>query len=142
MAAGPIVTIPRVDVVVDASAVVLAVAGKTPEALALRTRLGHARCHAPHLIDAEVGNVLRRHVHAGRLTAQEAFTGLRVACVLVDHRYPHTGSILDVAWGLRDNVSHYDALYVAWATRLGITLVTGDSRLSNAPSLPCVVEVV
>jgi len=49
------------DCVLDASAMVLALSGKSAEASALRTRLVGVRKDAPHLIDAEVGNVLRRH---------------------------------------------------------------------------------
>jgi predicted nucleic acid-binding protein len=130
------------DRVLDASALVLALNGKTDEAGLLRARLPRMRRHAPHLIDAELGNVLRRHVQAARITAEEAGAALRAARVLIDHRYPHAGSLAELAWTLRDDLSFYDALYVALAGRLGVPLVTCDSRLSKAPGLPCAVEVV
>ena len=100
------------------------------------------RRHAPHLIDAEVGNVLRRHEQAGRISTQEAATALRSAGLLVDYRYPHIGAIAQRAWKLRHNLSFYDALYVALASDLDIPLLTGDTRLSRAPGLPCRAELV
>lgn len=74
--------------VLDASAMVLALSGKTTEAAALRKQLVGARTHAPHLIDAEVGNVLRRHERQGLLSPEEALLALRAAPAVVDHRYP------------------------------------------------------
>lgn len=79
------------DYVIDASALVLALGGKSEAAEAIRARLPGMRRHAPHLIDAEVGNVLRRHEQAARLSSREAQTALRAAQALVDHRYPHAG---------------------------------------------------
>ena len=46
------------------------------------------------------------------------------------------------AWTLRDNVTYYDALYVALAARLGYPLLTADARLARAPGLPCAVELI
>lgn len=63
--------------VIDASALVLALGGKTEVADKLRARLPGMRRHAPHLIDAEVGNVLRRHEQAGLLSSAEAHAALR-----------------------------------------------------------------
>ncbi len=57
-------------------------------------------------------------------------------------RYPHTGGLALAALALRDNVSFYDALYVALATSLGLPLLTGDQRLSRAPGLPCPIEFI
>lgn len=128
--------------VVDASTLALALAGKSDGARALRARLATMRRHAPHLIDAEVGNVLRRHEREGRLSAGEATQGLRTAAVLVDHRYPHAGPLAQLAWSLRQNLSFYDALYVALAFSLELPLLTGDARLGRAPGLPCAVELV
>jgi predicted nucleic acid-binding protein len=130
------------DYVVDASALVLALAGRTDDAVRLRARLPGMRWHAPHLIDAEVGNVLRRHEQAGLLGGAEAGAALRAAGTLVDHRYPHSGALGERAWALRDNLSFYDALYVALAATLDLPLLTADARLSKAPRLPCRVEVV
>lgn len=59
-----------IEVVVDASALILAMTGRSPEAQMLQNRLQSNVCHAPHLIDAETGNVLRRLVRTGAIGAQ------------------------------------------------------------------------
>jgi predicted nucleic acid-binding protein len=130
------------DCVFDASALALAVGGKSDPGAALRARLSGGRRHAPHLIDAEVGNVLRRHEREGHLSAEEAAHGLQAAAVLIDHRYPHIGPLGQLAWTWRHNLSFYDALYVALAASLDLPLITADVRLSRAPGLPCTIELV
>jgi predicted nucleic acid-binding protein len=130
------------DCVIDASALVLAVVGKTTAADEFRARLPGVRRHAPHLIDAEVGNVLRRHEQAGLVSGREAKTALGVAEFLIDHRYPHAGPLARQAWTLRHNLTFYDALYVVLASYLGLPLLTSDGRLGRAPGLPCQIEVV
>jgi len=68
----------------DASALVYAIRSPAPSAARLRRRLGQETSHAPQLIDAELGNVLRRHVLAGALPASEAKTLLSAGATLVD----------------------------------------------------------
>ncbi|MGI8414469.1 MAG: type II toxin-antitoxin system VapC family toxin [Solirubrobacteraceae bacterium] len=130
------------DCVLDASALVLALSGKTAEASALRRRLVGVRKHAPHLIDAEVGNVLRRHEREARLSPHEALLAWRATRALVDHRHPHGGPLGELAWTWRHNLSFYDALYVALAVLLDLPLITADVRLSRAPDLSCTIELV
>lgn len=127
--------------VVDASIVAHALIGRDARANELRDRLRQSVCHAPHLIDAELGNVLRKRLRAGDVTSKVARVALDVAAEAIDFRYPHHGALASVAWSFRDNLSFYDALYVALATRLDIPLLTGDIRLSKAPGLRCQVEV-
>ncbi len=98
--------------------------------------------HVPHLIDAEVGNVLRRHEQRGPIGTHEARAALDAGRVLIEHRHPHAGPLAELAWTWRGNVSFYDGLHVALAVRLGVPLITADSRLSRAPSLACQMEVV
>jgi predicted nucleic acid-binding protein len=129
-----------IDYVVDASALVLVMTGKTDDARALRTRLPSMRRHAPHLVDAEVGNVLRRHARAGLITSTEASAALRSLRVLVQHRYPPVGPLAELAWQYRDSLSFYAALYVALAVRLGVPLLSADARLTKAGHCP--VELV
>lgn len=129
-------------VVIDASGIVTALLGKSPEAGILRRRLGAEVCHAPHLIDAEVGNVLRRHVLRGALAAADAEALLHSSVPLVDHRHEMTGALATAAWALRSNVTFYDGLYVALAVALAVPLLTADERLSHAPHLGCAVELV
>lgn len=128
--------------VVDASVLTYAMVGKTSEAHALRARLRGTDCHAPHLIDAELGNVLRRRVRIGDVTPFQARAALHAAQDVIDVRYPHAGALADLAWGWRDNLTFYDALYVALAVRLDVPLVTADARLSRSPGLPCAVELI
>jgi predicted nucleic acid-binding protein len=99
-------------------------------------------CHAPHLIDAEVGNVLRRGVLRSELAAADAAVLLRASAALVDHRYEMTGALARAACALRGNVSFYDGLYVALAAALAVPLLTADARLSRTPGLRCAVERV
>ncbi len=88
--------------------------------------------HAPHLVDVEVAQVLRRLEGAeslGSARASEAFEDLR-ALRLVRHSHL---PLLDRVWALRSNLSAYDALYVALAESLEAPLVTLDERLARAP---------
>jgi predicted nucleic acid-binding protein len=131
-----------VTLVVDASALIVALLGRSSEAEALRRRLGAEVCHAPHLIDAEVGNVLRRQVLRGHLAAADARTLLHFSGPLIDHRHQMTGALAGAAWALRQSVSHYDGLYAALAAALAVPLLTADGRLSRAAGLGCAVEQV
>jgi predicted nucleic acid-binding protein len=128
--------------VLDASAFVLALTEESEPAQDLLERLGRAEVHAPHLIDAEVGNVLRRLLLAGKLPEDIAATGLAALPGLVDERYPHFGWLTRAAWELRGAITFHDALYVALAARLDVPLLTADARLSREPGLSCAVEVV
>lgn len=130
------------DRVVDASVLAHAVIGKTVEAAVLRQSLGGRSCHAPRLIDAEVGNVLRRPTRAGDITSVQALTALTDARDVIDYRYPQVGGLAELAWSWRDNQSFYDAVYVALAVRLNVPPMTGDRRLSRMPRLPCAVELI
>jgi predicted nucleic acid-binding protein len=130
------------ELVADASAIVLTIAAKTERADNLAARLSAAVCHVPHLLDAEVGNALRRSVLAGKITAATAEIGLHELGHFIDERYPHHGALASAAWGLRGAVTYYDALYVALAAGLGIPLLTADARLARAPGLPCTVELI
>ncbi len=125
----------------DASAAVRVLAPNDDDGFALQARLLEQRCVAPHLIDAEVGHVLRRRVAAGDLEATNGEAALMALPALVVERFPH-GTLARAAWRLRNNLSYYDALYVALAARLGAPLMTTDKRLANAPGLPCTVEVI
>lgn len=119
------------DCVLDASALVLALIGKTHAADELRQQLPDRRLHAPHLIDAEVGNVIRRHEQSGLISSAEAQNALRAGSQLIDYRYAHAGSLTELAWTWRANVSFYDGLYAALASRLGVPLVTADPLRSE-----------
>jgi predicted nucleic acid-binding protein len=128
--------------VVDASALVWALLAPTQDASTIHQHLMAETCHAPHLIDAEVGNVLRRRILRGELTAADGEGLFAAASPLVDHRYEMTGPLASGAWRLCKNLTFYDALYVALAQALEAPLLTCDKRLSKAAGLPCEVELV
>ncbi len=128
--------------VVDASALALALLGSGRSHQTLRSRLAAEVNHAPHLIDAEVGNVLRRRVLRQELGAGDGEALLIAASALVDIRHEMTGALARAAWALRANLTFYDALYVALAAALRCPLVTADRRLTRAPALPCHIELV
>lgn len=130
------------DYVIDASAAVGALGDKGAIGIALRSRLAQATCHAPHLIDAEVGHVLRRSARRGEVAEATALTALKAMKKLIHERYPHTGRIADGAWELRHVMSFYDGLYVALAVMLDLPLLTADARLTKAPGLPCRFELI
>ncbi|MGH3824933.1 MAG: type II toxin-antitoxin system VapC family toxin [Pseudonocardiaceae bacterium] len=128
--------------VVDASAAVSALGRKDAVGIAAHKRIAEATCHAPYLLDAEVGHVLRRGERAGEISEETARTALRALPEMIDYRYPHTGRIASLAWDLRDTITFYDALYVALATVLDVPLLTGDAKFSKAPGLSCRVTLI
>lgn len=130
-------------IVVDASVVVdLLVGAGSPagDALAGRLANGEVVC-APHLVDPEVGQTLRRFVLRGDLPGGLAHTMVGELADLPIRRYPHTG-LLGRAFELRSNVTVYDGLYLALAEAFDIALVTGDASLADVPGCAAVVEVV
>jgi len=87
--------------------------------------------HAPHLLDLEVAQVLRRLVREGAVSAPRADQAIQDLFDLRVTRYPHF-VFLPHIWWLRDNLSAYDAAYVALTENLGATLITRDTRLASA----------
>ncbi|MFL5874181.1 MAG: type II toxin-antitoxin system VapC family toxin [Solirubrobacterales bacterium] len=85
---------------------------------------------APHLIDAEIGQALRRRVRQGRLNAELARGALSEINDLPIEKVEHE-LLIQVAWDLRDNLSFYDGLYVALALMLDEPLLTFDARLAR-----------
>jgi predicted nucleic acid-binding protein len=96
---------------------------------------------APHLLDAEVGHLIRRHVLRGLASVARATIALEDFLALPIDRYPHT-ALLPRAFDLRDNATIYDALYLALAETLEATLLTRDQRLGRIPGLAAQVQVL
>jgi len=96
--------------------------------------------HAPHLLDLEVAQVLRRLVRETAITAQRADQAIQDLLSLRVARYPHF-VFLPQIWQLRNNLSAYDAAYVALTEKLGATLITRDARLASASARGVMVEV-
>jgi predicted nucleic acid-binding protein len=129
-------------IVVDASAV-LETLLRTPAAAAVEGRLFDSRqtLHAPHLIDVEVAQVVRRYAAAGELDAERGREALADLADFPLLRYPHD-LLLQRIWELRNNLTAYDAAYVALAEVLGAPLLTCDRRLAAAPGHHAKVELV
>jgi predicted nucleic acid-binding protein len=129
-------------IVVDASAA-LEVLLRTPAAMAVEERLFDPAqtLHAPHLLDVEVAQVLRRYAASGEADAERCRAALADLADLPLIRYPHD-ILLPRVWELRDNLTAYDAVYIALAEALNAPLLTRDQRLANAPGHRARVEVV
>ena len=100
-----------------------------------------AALFAPELLDAEVIAVLRRFVRSRRVSLKRALEALEDLVDWDVDRLPHR-TLVTGAWALRDNVSAYDAFYVATATTVGAMLLTADGPLSRTPNLPVSVHNV
>lgn len=124
-------------IVVDASA---ALSALLKDGRARRT-LAAEQLHAPHLVDSEVASGLRRKVIAGQIAAAAGWTALDTWRRLGMTRYP-VFALLDRVWELRDNLTSYDATYVALAEFLDCVLLTADERLARAPGTRCPITVV
>jgi len=87
--------------------------------------------HAPHLLDLEVLQVLRRNVLAGRLELERAEQARGSLSRFPLQRHAHHGLEARI-WDLRHTMTAYDASYVALAAVLGCPLLTTDGRLARA----------
>lgn len=127
-------------VVVDSSAVVAALVDAGADGQWAQTELTGEGLAAPHLMPVEVANILRRAVLAGDLSvdvaalAHEDLVRLRVDLFPYE---PHAQRV----WELRENLTAYDAWYVALAEALRVPLVTLDRRVAGAPGLGCDIHL-
>jgi predicted nucleic acid-binding protein len=129
-------------IVVDASAV-LETLLRTAKAEAVDDRLFNRSqtLHAPHLLDVEVAQVLRRFAGNGEIDDERGRTALADLADFPLRRYPHD-FLLPRVWNLRRNLTAYDAIYVALAEALDAPLLTCDRRLATAPGHQARVELV
>ena len=129
-------------IVVDAS-VVLEVLLRTGAAEALEARMlnpTESMC-APHLLDIEVAQVVRRYCLLGETTSERGAQALRDFADLAIERFPHA-PFLPRIWELRHNLTAYDAAYVALAETLHCVLLTRDQRLAKSPIHAASIDVV
>ena len=124
-------------IVVDASAALAALLNAGPA----RGALGGEQLHVPHLIDTEVASGLRRQVAGQEIGPEAGWAALDTWRRLGMTRYA-VHSLLDRVWELRDNLSAYEASYVALAELLGCSLVTADRRLARAEEVRCPITIV
>ena len=124
-------------IVADASVGVLALLNDGPA----RALVSQEAIAVPHLIDVEVVHALRRRVLHDQLEAGYASNALRSWAQLGLRRFATVG-LLDRIWALRENLTAYDASYVALAESLDCPLATADARLANAPGPTCTITIV
>ena len=129
-------------IVLDASAAVELVL-QTPRAERIAARALHPaeRLHAPHVIDVEVVQVMRRLVQAKEITVGRADVALSDFEGLTIERHAHRPLIRRV-WGLRASLSAFDATYVALAEALAAPMLTCDEKLARAHGHKAKIEVV
>lgn len=87
--------------------------------------------HAPHILDLEVAQVLRRYCVSGAMKTERGLEALVDLADLPMTRYPHD-IFLPRIWELRHNMTAYDAVYVVLAETLSASLLTRDTRLASA----------
>ena len=129
-------------IVVDASAL-LEFLLQTPLGARVEARLfrDQEELHSPHLLDVEVTQGLRRLVRAGEVSDDRAAEAIADLVDLNLHRHPHL-DLLSRAWKLRENVTAYDAMYVALSEALDAPIVTCDTPLAKAPGHRARIEAI
>jgi predicted nucleic acid-binding protein len=129
-------------IVVDASAL-LEFLLQTPLGTRVQARLfgNHDEFHSPHLADVEVTQGLRRLVRTGDLSRDRAAEAIADLADFDLHRHAHV-DLLTRAWKLRENVTVYDAMYIALAEALDAPIVTCDAPLGIAPGHRARIEVI
>ena len=129
-------------IVVDASAI-LELLLQPAAALDIQRRLFERgeSLHAPHLLDLEIAQVLRRYVSGGELTPQRGKQALTDFADFPILRYPHN-LFLSRIWALRHNFTAYDAAYLALAESLAAPLITCDAKLAATPGHRTTIELI
>lgn len=129
-------------IVLDASAIIELLLNLKPGAPIVAKRIADEApaLYAPHLLDAEVGQVLRRFVLRGELGADDAVEALADLRDLPITRIAH-GPLLNRAFELRDNATVYDALYLVLAESIQAPLLTADAALAKVPGHSAQVEL-
>jgi predicted nucleic acid-binding protein len=128
-------------IVVDASVLATALGDDGPDGDYARAKLRGERLNAPEIVDLEVASVWRRQLQAGLIDPRRAQLALADLDAMPLRRAAHR-PLLSRCWELRDNVTIYDASYVALAEALDATLLTADRRLASAVGPRCEIEVL
>lgn len=119
--------------VVDASVAVDFLLGREPTMEALgRELIGREQepLHAPEIIELEILNALRRLARADAIAQHRADEAVADLARLRLTRYPHA-PLRARTWALRDELTAYDAAYLALAEGLGARLLTSDAGLAE-----------
>jgi predicted nucleic acid-binding protein len=128
--------------VVDASVLAAFYAADEPRRPRVTARLsaGHA-LFAPAHLDAEVVSALRGMARGNAVLAESVPGALRHLADFPIRRIP-LAPLLDRMWQLRDNVTPYDAAYLALAERLDCALITCDAKMTGAPGTRCTFDLI
>lgn len=126
--------------VVDSSVVLEALAALDPAPRLVERLAADGDLHAPHLIDTEILHALRRLLRRGQISAERAHDAHIDFAELTLVRYPHE-PLNDRVWELRENLTAYDATFVALAEALDVPLLTCDARLAAAPGHGADIEL-
>lgn len=127
-------------IVVDASFLVNVLGDDGDDGRRARDRLVGQSLAAPELIDLEVASVFRKFCAASKFDAGRASQALADLHALRMDRIPHR-ELITRCWELRNNVTIYDASYIAVAELFGAVLLTVDTRLATVPGARCKIEV-
>ncbi len=128
-------------IVIDASVLAPALADDRDDGDRVRDRLRGEQLVAPELVDLEVLSTLRRAARSGQLDKRRSRQALEDLAALPLRRVSHL-SLLPRIWELRDNLTAYDASYVALAEALDALLLTADGGIGKANGIGCEVEVL
>jgi predicted nucleic acid-binding protein len=129
-------------IVVDASALLEVLLNTSAgSVVARRLFIENETLHAPHLLDVEIAQVLRRYAMTGELTPTRGLQALEDLADWPLTRYPHD-LLLHRIWELRHNVTAYDAAYIALAEALSVPLLTRDAGLASAAGHHAQIELV
>lgn len=123
-------------VVLDASVAVAGLVDTGTDGRWAERLLADEPLAAPHLFPVEVANILRRASLSGAISPDVAALAHADLVELRVELFPYV-PFAERVWELRDNVSAYDAWYVALAERLDLPLATLDVRLSRASGPRC-----
>jgi predicted nucleic acid-binding protein len=129
-------------IVVDASALVEVLLNTSAGSL-IEQRLfaGNETLHAPHLLDLEIAHVLCRYAMIGVIDPARGLQALEDLSDMAVTRYPHD-LFLSRIWDLRNNITAYDAAYIALAEALAAPLVTRDAALVSAAGHHARIELI
>lgn len=124
----------------DASAIVAVLADAGPDGIWATETIAGAELYAPALMPFECSNILRRHEASGLIGSDQAAQAHADLNALPIELWPYE-AIASRVWQLRQNLTSYDAAYVAVAEAIGAPLATLDTRIARAPGIVCAVHV-
>jgi predicted nucleic acid-binding protein len=87
---------------------------------------------APELLPLEVIHALRRQRNLKLITDAEANEAFKLFCLMPIQHLSHA-ELVQRVWQLRNNMTAYDATYVALAEKLSAPIWATDGKYQNTP---------